>query len=67
MTIQAEADVNNEAQSTGYLIVGGVQSSTNPCSNCLSSRNQMIVDKNVWINYLQTLEESCPLILFEMI
>ena len=37
VTIQAAPVVNNEAQSTGYLIVGGVQSSTNPLTASLTA------------------------------
>ena len=40
---------------------------TNPYSNCLSLRIQMIVDKNVWINCVQTAEMNRTLKTFEMI
>ena len=49
------------------MTVYNTNEATNPYSNCLSLKTQMIGDKNVSINYLQTLEESCWLILFEII
>ena len=38
-----------------------INEATNPYSNCLSLKTQMIVDRNVWINCVQTAEKNFTL------